>query len=63
MSCRDCEPENVESMADSIYRLHCKPELGLKRADRAAGFLKDHGWERQGPELVTFYRALMETKK
>jgi glycosyltransferase involved in cell wall biosynthesis len=57
------EPENVESMADSIYRLHCKPELGLTQADQAARFLKDHGWERQGPELVTFYRALTENKK
>jgi glycosyltransferase involved in cell wall biosynthesis len=55
------EPDNVDSMADAIYRLHCRPDLGRDQARKAEGFLRDHGWERQGPELVSFYEQLVES--
>jgi glycosyltransferase involved in cell wall biosynthesis len=55
------QPNDVESMADAIYRLHCRPELRREQAQKAAGFLQDHGWDRQGPELVSFYQRLVES--
>jgi glycosyltransferase involved in cell wall biosynthesis len=54
------EPENVQSLADSIYRLCCQPELRRRQAEQAHQFLRAYGWDRQGPELVTFYDKLLE---
>jgi glycosyltransferase involved in cell wall biosynthesis len=54
------EPEDVQSLADSIYRLYLEPAAGRLQAERANGFLREYGWERQGAELVTFYRQLLE---
>jgi glycosyltransferase involved in cell wall biosynthesis len=55
------EPDDVDSMADAIYRLHCQPDLRREQARKAGGFLRDYGWERQGPELVSFYERLIES--
>jgi glycosyltransferase involved in cell wall biosynthesis len=57
------EPEDVGSLADSIYQLCCNPERGWKTAGQADRFLRDYGWDKQGPELVKFYRALVENRK
>lgn len=54
------EPEDVESMADAIYRLYCAPQLRNRQAALAGTFLATHGWQRQGIELVNFYRQLLE---
>jgi glycosyltransferase involved in cell wall biosynthesis len=54
------EPENVQSLADSIYRLYAQPESRLRQAACADGFLTKYGWDRQGGELVAFYRQLLE---
>jgi glycosyltransferase involved in cell wall biosynthesis len=54
------EPEDVRSLADSIHRLFCQPDLRAAQAKRAKAFLREYGWERQGAELVTFYRSLVE---
>jgi len=56
------EPDNVDSMADAIYRLHCQPHLRREQPARARVFLRDHGWDRQGPELVAFYERLLEQR-
>ena len=53
------EPENIESFADSICQLWKNPELGRRQAEQAARFIKEHGWDRQGPDLVSFYRDLL----
>jgi glycosyltransferase involved in cell wall biosynthesis len=53
-------PGDVEACAAAIYRLYCRPELRCGQAQRARQVLTDHGWERQGPELVALYRALLE---
>ena len=53
------EPENVASLADSIYDLYADLPRRCQQADRARVFLRDHGWERQGAELVTMYRELV----
>lgn len=53
------EPDDVASMADAIYRLHGAPDLRREQARKASGFLRDHGWDRQGPELVSFYERLL----
>jgi len=54
------EPDDVDSMAGAIYRLHCQPDLQRDQAQKAQGFLRDYGWERQGPELLSFYHRLIE---
>ncbi len=54
------EPENVQSLSDAILRMHCDPELRRAQAERARTFLADHGWHRQGAELVTMYQQLLE---
>ena len=53
------EPENVDSMADSIFSLYADPKAARKRASRAQEFLRTYGWERQGPALVDFYTELI----
>jgi glycosyltransferase involved in cell wall biosynthesis len=52
------QPENVDSMAAAIERLHHDPERRRIQAKAALGFLTKYGWELQGIELVTFYRSL-----
>lgn len=54
------EAEDVQSLADSIYRLYLEPAACCLQSEKANGFLRDYGWERQGAELVTFYRQLLE---
>jgi hypothetical protein len=54
------EPGDVASMTDAIYHLYCRPQARREQAERANKFLEDFGWERQGGELVTFYRALVD---
>jgi glycosyltransferase involved in cell wall biosynthesis len=54
------EPENVASLADAIERLSRSPDARLAQAERALGFLDRFGWQRQGPELVAFYRELLQ---
>ena len=56
------EPENVQSLADSIYRLYAQPESRRRQAACADGFLTKYGWDRQGGELVAFYRQLLEVR-
>jgi glycosyltransferase involved in cell wall biosynthesis len=54
------EPEDVDSLAGAIRTLHEKVELGRKQAAQAREFLTQYGWERQGQELVSMYRDLVE---
>ena len=54
------EPEDVGSLADAIDALYRDPQRRCRQAERAAGFLDEHGWQRQGAELVTFYHGLMD---
>ena len=53
------EPENVESLAEAIHSLYEDAEKRRCQALRAKGFLAIHGWEKQGPEFVKFYRELL----
>jgi hypothetical protein len=50
----------VQSLADAIYGLYAEPGSRRQQAACAAGFLRNYGWERQGRELVAFYRQLLE---
>ena len=54
------EPENVQSLSDAIFRMHGDSEGRRAQAVRARTFLADHGWQRQGAELVTMYQQLLE---
>jgi glycosyltransferase involved in cell wall biosynthesis len=53
-------PEDIASLADAICGLYRDPDGRRRQADMGARFLDDYGWERRGPELVTFHRRLME---
>ena len=55
-------PENVQSFADAICRLHANSEARFQQSVAAATFLDDYGWERQGKQLVAFYRQLLEIR-
>lgn len=54
------EPGDVWSLADAIRRLYSDAGARQRYAERARTFLTEHGWERQGGELVAFYRQLLE---
>ena len=54
------EPEDIQSMADSIDCLYRMPELRRRKVEQAGTFLREYGWERKGPELVGFYQELLE---
>jgi glycosyltransferase involved in cell wall biosynthesis len=54
------EPGDVDSLADAIYRLYSDPRRRARQAAQARTFLAEHGWERQGNELVGFYQSLWE---
>jgi glycosyltransferase involved in cell wall biosynthesis len=56
------EPDNVGSLARAILQLHSRPELRCEQAFRARAFIERYGWDRQGVELVTEYRALAESR-
>lgn len=53
------EPDDVDSLAEAIYKLHAQPGLRREQPSRALAFLRDYSWERQGPEFVSFYERLV----
>lgn len=53
------EPEDIEELAARMIELYRSPDQGLRQATAARRFLDEFGWERQGPELVGFYRDLL----
>ena len=53
------EPDNVQSLAGAITRLYADETARRLQAEAAYRFLDEHGWEKRGPELVTFYRTLL----
>ena len=54
------EPEDVDSLAAAIRRLHEHADMRYQQAREARAFLTRHSWQHQGKELVTMYRALLE---
>ena len=54
------EPEDVQSMADTIFRLYASPERRDRQAVHAREFLHRYGWQAQGEDLVDFYRQIVE---
>jgi glycosyltransferase involved in cell wall biosynthesis len=54
------EPEDVSSLADAIHRMYCQPSVRRRQAATASRFLDQHGWHRQGSELVAMYNRLVE---
>jgi len=57
------EPEDVVSLAEAICRLHADGEARYRQASAAARFLDEYGWDRQGEQLVAFYRELLEIEQ
>jgi glycosyltransferase involved in cell wall biosynthesis len=54
------EPDDVQSLADAIYRLYCDPQARSTQVERAGAFLSEYGWDRQGTEFVNLYQQLVE---
>ena len=54
------EPEDVSSLANAIHRMYCQPSVRRRQAASASRFLDQHGWDRQGRELVAMYDRLVE---
>jgi glycosyltransferase involved in cell wall biosynthesis len=54
------EPEDVDSLAAAIKRLHEHAAIRCQQAQHARAFLTRHSWQHQGQELVMMYRALLE---
>lgn len=52
-------PEDIDSLADCIYRLCTDLPGRVRQAKLAALFLDEHGWSRQGDDFVNFYRNLV----
>jgi glycosyltransferase involved in cell wall biosynthesis len=57
------EPEDVESLAECLYRLQCQPDLRQAQADRARAFLGTYGWERKSGELVALYESFVKRER
>jgi glycosyltransferase involved in cell wall biosynthesis len=57
------EPEDVESLAECLYRLHCQPDLRQAQADRARAFLGTYGLERKSGELVALYESFVKRER
>jgi len=55
------EPEDVQSLTDSILHLYSNPARRQRQANNARTFLLEYGWERQGADLVNLYRGLVGT--
>ena len=53
------EPGDVQSLSDTILRLHSDAGRRSRQADNARNFLLEYGWERQGADLVNLYRGLV----
>lgn len=54
-------PEDAASLTDAIFRAYQNPEKRQKQAEKAADFLKEYGWEKQGFEFIRFYESLLNT--
>jgi glycosyltransferase involved in cell wall biosynthesis len=54
------EPEDVGSIAEAIVKLSGDPGARRQQAACAGRFLDQYGWPRQGAELVSMYRSLLE---
>ena len=53
-------PGDVESLVAAIDQLYTERARRARQVEHAGRFLDQYGWERQGPELVTLYRTLVE---
>ena len=56
------DADDVDSLAGAIARMGSDPAARLAQAARARTFLSAYGWQRQGMELVDFYRSLVEQR-
>ena len=53
-------PGDVESLVAAIDQLYTERARRARQVEHAGRVLDQYGWERQGPELVTLYRTLVE---
>jgi glycosyltransferase involved in cell wall biosynthesis len=52
------EPENVDSLADTILKLWSNETERKEKAMKAKGFLDIYGWEKQQMDLIDFYKEI-----
>ena len=49
------EPENVDAMAEAIFKVYQNGSRGKSQADKAKEFLEQYGWEKQSLDFINFY--------
>jgi len=49
------EPENVDGMAEAIFKVYQNGSRGKSQADKAKEFLEQYGWEKQSLDFINFY--------
>jgi glycosyltransferase involved in cell wall biosynthesis len=54
---------DVTSLAAAIDRVYREHQLRTRQVENARQFLGRYGWERQGTQLVAFYRTLVENER
>jgi glycosyltransferase involved in cell wall biosynthesis len=52
------EPENIDSLADTILRLWSNETERKEKVQKAKGFLDMYGWEKQQTDLINFYKEI-----
>jgi glycosyltransferase involved in cell wall biosynthesis len=52
------EPDNIDSLADTILRLWSNETERKEKAQKAKGFLDMYGWEKHQTDLINFYREI-----
>lgn len=57
------EPENVGSLAESIYALYQDEELRRTHVKSAYEFLDEHGWESHKLDFINMYRELLNLNR
>jgi glycosyltransferase involved in cell wall biosynthesis len=53
------EPNNVESLADAIWKAYSNDDLRIKRASNARDFFVEYGWENHKLGLINLYDSLV----
>lgn len=57
------EPEDIESMAEAIFRVYHDASLYKTQMEKAKMFLVEYGWEKQSKCFIDFYHGILDRRK
>jgi glycosyltransferase involved in cell wall biosynthesis len=52
------EPDNVDSLADTILYAYNNRDERIRKAENAKSFLEKYGWEKHKFDLINMYKSL-----